>query len=353
MKAAVYFGPNDIRCTNIDDAKLTEPHQVLVNVKGTSLCGSDLHLYRGAMDPIMEKGRSQTGHELIGEVVDCGAEVGNFKKGDRVTMAYSCSCGHCYMCEVGQTAHCETTQKAVYGFGVPFGDLNGTHAEAMVLPHADAHAMKVPTSVSDEAALTLSCNLPTAVIANHLADIQPGETVALVGCGPTGIMALDIASKRGPGKLAAIDPVAHRRDEASKRGASVFDYSADGWKEQALALTEGRGFDKVIEMVGLDTSLQASLDLVRPGGTVAALGVFCSDTFNLNMADVFLRDISLHMNGFANVQPYMWESLRLLERGTINPSNLFTHNYSLENIDQAFKTFYDKTDNVNKVMIRP
>ena len=353
MKAAVYFGIKDIRATDIPDPRLEDPHAILVEVKATSICGSDLHLYRGALDPIMEKGRSQTGHELIGEVVEVGSSVGRFRKGDRVSMAYSCSCGECYMCRVGQTAHCETTGKAVYGFGVPFGNLNGTHAEAMVLPHADAHAIQVPESIGDGAALTLSCNLPSAIISNRLAAIEPGEKVALVGCGPTGLMALDIALQRGPAVVAAVEPVAHRRAIAEEKGARGFDPGSEGWKEEALALTDGRGFDRVIEMVGYPETLQTALDLVRPGGTIAALGVFTDDRFNLDLADVFLRDITLHMNGFANVQPFMWEGLRLLETGVVDPSRYFSHEFPLEKIDEAFATFFEKRDGANKMLIRP
>lgn len=352
MKAGVYFGPKDIRCTHVPDAVLRDDHAVLVRMVATSICGSDLHIYRGVLDPIMDKGKSQTGHELIGEVVQVGKCVGRFKAGDRISMAYSCSCGECYMCHVGQTAHCETTQKAVYGFGRAFGNLNGTHAEALVLPHADAHAIKVPSAISDAAALTLSCNLPTAVIANHLADIQPGETVALVGCGPSGLMTLDIALQPAPGRVVALDKVAHRLAWARERGALALDVNQADWKERAMAETGGRGFDKVIEMVGLPESLQMCLDIVRPGGTIAALGVFTDDKFNLNLADVFLRDITLHMNGFANVQPFMWEALRLLENGTIDPSKLFSHEFNLDQLDDAFKKFFEKSGGVNKVLIR-
>lgn len=353
MKAAVYYGPQDIRCTQIPDASIKEKHEILVRMVATSICGSDLHLYRGALDPIMEKGKSQTGHELIAEVVQVGKAVGKFKPGDRVSMAYSASCGECYMCQVGQTAHCETTKKAVYGFGVPFGNLNGTHAEALVLSYADAHAMKVPREISDEAALTLCCNLPSAVIANRLASIQPGETVALVGCGPTGLMTLDIALHRGPGRVVALDKVPHRLEAARQKGVVAIRPDQEGWKEKALAETGGRGFDKVIEVVGYPETLQMCLDLVRPGGTVAAIGVFCDSSFNLNLADVFLRDITLHMNGFANVQPYMWEALRLLERGVVNPTSLFSHHFNLERIGDAFKTFHDKGDGAMKMLIRP
>ena len=353
MKAAVYYGPKDIRCTNIDDPKLEDPRAMLVEVQATSICGSDLHLYRGALDAIMEKGKSQTGHELIGIVREVGDQVGRFRPGDRVSMAYSCSCGECYMCQVGQTAHCETTNKAVYGFGVPFGNLNGTHAEAMVLPYADAHVIKVPEDIPEGAALTLSCNLPTAFIAHDLANIQPGETVALVGLGPTNMMVLDLAIQKGPGRIVGLDPVAHRRKAAEAKGVLTLDPNEEGWKEKALEETGGRGFDKVIEMVGYPETLQMALDLVRPGGTVAALGVFCDQEFNLVLADVFLRDISLHMNGFANVQPYMWRALRAMERGVINPQELFTHEFKLDDVDKAFDTFFEKKDDVMKVLIRP
>jgi alcohol dehydrogenase len=353
MKAAVYYGPQQIRATEIADAAIRQDHEILVKVDATSICGSDLHLYRGALDAIMDKGKSQTGHELIGTVIEVGKLVSRFRKGDRVSMAYSCSCGHCYMCRVGQTAHCETTRSAVYGFGVPFGNLNGTHAEAMVIPYADSHTLKVPKEIPDAAALTLSCNLPSAVIANTLANIQPGETVALIGCGPTGLMTLDIAIQRAPGKVVALDKVAHRLDAARARGATAINVGSTDWKEQALAECKGRGFDKVIEVVGYPETLQMSLDLVRPGGGIAAIGVFTDSTFNLNLADVFLRDISLHMNGFANVQPFMWESLRLLERGVVQPQKLFSHEFRLGEIDKAFSTFYTKADGAMKMLIRP
>ncbi len=353
MKAAVYFGPKDIRASDVDAPVLNVDHGMIVKVKATSICGSDLHLYRGAMDPIMDKGRSQTGHELIGEVMETGPAVGRFKPGDRVSMGYSCSCGECYMCQVGQTAHCEATQKAVYGFGVPFGDLNGTHSEALLIPHADGHAMKVPDEIADSAALTLSCNLPSAIIANKLAAIEPGETVALIGCGPTGLMALDIAAGKSAGKIVAIDKLDYRLKVALRKGAIAINSSKEGWKDLAMAETGGRGFDKVIEVVGFPETLQMALDIVRPGGTIAAIGVFTDQAFNLNVADVFLRDITLHMNGFANVQPFMWEGLRLMQRGVLDPSEYFTHEFALNNIDQAYKTFNDKTDGVLKVLIRP
>lgn len=353
MKAAIYYGPENIRCASIADPVLRADHEMLVRVSASSICGSDLHLYRGALDAIMEKGRSQTGHELIGEVLECGRGVAGFKPGDRVSMAYSVSCGQCPMCQVGQTAHCETTGKAVYGFGTAFGSMNGTHAEALVIPHADQHAIKVPHAISDEAAVTLSCNLPTAIIANRLADIQAGDTVAIIGCGPTGMMALDIALHRGAARLVAIDRLDRRLSIARHKGAVCVNAGDAACKELALAETGGRGFDKVIEVVGYPETLQMSLDLVRPGGVIAAMGVFCDGTFNLNLADVFLRNISLHMNGFANVAPYLREAMQLLEHGVVRPQEYFSHSFALDDIDRAFAMFHDKSDHAMKMLIRP
>ena len=354
MKAAIYFGPGDIRCVEIDDVEISAPTDVKVKVQATSICGSDLHMYRGALDGIMAKGHSQTGHELIGEIVDVGSAITKFAVGDRVSMAYSCSCGECFMCGIGMTAHCETTNKAVYGFGEAFGNLNGTHAEYMVLPYAESHVVKVPALISDEAALTLSCNLPAAVVANELANIHPGETVAIIGCGPTGFMILDLVLKKGAARVVVFDKLKYRLELAERKGAvGVLVDDSLGPSKIVADMAGVRGFDKVIEVVGFSESLDLALSLVRPGGTVAALGVFCDSSFNLNTMDVFLRDITLHMHGFANVQPYLQTSLRLLEGHVIDPSEYFTHSFNLEQIDDAFRIFSKKSDNVLKVVIRP
>lgn len=354
MKAAVYYGPRDVRVVDVESPRIEADHEMLVKVRATSICGSDLHIYRGTLDGIMERGKSRLGHELSGEVVEVGKAVGNFKPGDRVTMAYSASCGECYMCRVGQTAHCTTTGKAVYGFGTAFGNLNGTQAEYLVIPYADAHAIRVDGALADEQVLTLSCNLPSALIANRLADVRLGESLAVVGLGPTGIMSLELALHRGPGRVLAFDPVPHRREYAKERfGVEVFDPGDPGALERVRQVTGGLGVDKVIEIVGTPESLQLSLDLVRPGGTVAAIGVFTSDQFNLNLADVFLRDLTLHMNGFANVQPYLWEAHRLLLEGVIDPRPLFLHRFSLDQVGEAYRVFADKLDGAMKVLIQP
>jgi alcohol dehydrogenase len=352
MKAAIYHGPKDVRCGTVPDPEIRHPHEILVRVEATSICGSDLHLYRGAFDGILVRGHSRTGHELAGEVIDVGTDAGDLRRGDRVTMAYSASCGACALCRVGQTAHCEVSHKAVYGFGPHFGDLNGTHAEALVLPYAAGHVLRIPPDLGTAATL-LSCNLPTAILANDLAAITPGESVALVGCGPTGLMTLDLALRRDPAVVYAIDPLPARREHATRRGAIAVDPERAGWKSEILEATHGRGIDKVFEVVGLPEALQSALDLIRPGGTIAAIGVFADNHFDLDLADVFLRNVSLHMNGFASVQPHMKAALALLEEGALDPRTYFSHEFSLTDVDRAFAHFFAKTDDSLKVVVRP
>lgn len=353
MKAAVYFGPQDVRVQTVPDPILREPGSVIVKVQATSICGSDLHLYRGTMDGIMEKGHSRLGHELCGQVIEVGRDVQTLVPGDRVSMAYSASCGQCWMCLHGMTAHCLTTQKAVYGFGKAFGDLNGTQAEYMEIPYADAHTVKIAPSLSDEMALLLSCNMPSALIAATLLDIQPGDTVGIVGLGPTGMMALALARSRTDAAIMAFDPLGYRREWASSHFQAAALSGNPGDREVVMEETQHRGLDKVIEAVGTPQSLELSLSIVRPGGTVAAMGVFTDAAWPLNLADVFLRDISLHMHGFANVYPFMEEAQLILSQHTVDLTGLFTHEFSLDDTSEAYEIFSGKQDHVMKVVIRP
>ncbi len=353
MKATVYFGPRDVRVQDVADATLSGADSVIVKVLATSICGSDLHLYRGTLDGIMDRGHSRLGHELCGEVVEVGNRVQTLRPGDRISMAYSASCGECWMCQHGMTAHCLTTHKGVYGFGSTFGDLNGTQAEYMEIPYADGHTIKIDPEVNDEMGLLLSCNLPTAVNALALTDIQPTDFVGVVGLGPTGMMALELAHGHTEMPIMAFDPLGYRRDLAAQHcQAHVFRGEEDG-HAAVMAATEGRGLDKVIEAVGTAQSLSLALSLLRPGGTLAGMGVFTDNEFSLNLADVFLRDISVHMHGFANVYPYMREAQRLLRDHVVDLNGIFTHRFSLESTSEAYRMFADRTENVMKVVITP
>lgn len=353
MKAAVFQGLRDIRCTSAPAPEISAPDQLVVAVEATSICGSDLFLYDGPFDAALVPGKSITGHEIVGRIVDVGADVTRFRKGDRITAPFTVSCHHCAMCSAGQTALCETTHGAVYGFGLAAGDLGGSHAEAMLIHRADENALLLPEDLDAADALTLSCNLPSALIGVEASALGAGESVAIVGCGPTALMALDIVLLRDPAKVVVLDRLGYRLALASVKGAISVDIDSEGWLERALAETNGRGFDRVIEVVGSPESLQTAFSLVRPGGTVSGLGVFSAPEMTINPSGLSLRNISVCMNGAANVATVIERSLELLRNGKVSPREYFTHTFALDDIDQAFSLFSNRTDDVVKVLVRP
>jgi alcohol dehydrogenase len=354
MKAAIYYGAGDVRCGEVPDPKIQEPTDVILRTRTTSICGSDLYIYNGQMDTIVKKGHTTLGHEIVGVVEEVGKEVTRFKKGDRVTFPYSVSCGYCYFCRLGQTAHCSTSQKAIYGYGVAFGDLGGSQAQYVRVPMADAHLEHVPESISDEQGLFLSCNLPAALFAIESGQIQPGDQVVVLGCGPTGLLVLQLAAQLSPAKLIAIDAIPHRLERARELGAThVLNFEKENVVERVMELTEGRGADVVLEVAGQGPAFKTALSLARPGGTISGIGVYVEQDFGISLFDMYFKNLTIRLNGFANAKMRMWRAAQLIERGKIDPSRLLSHTFSLEEVDKAYKTFATRSDGALKMLIRP
>jgi threonine dehydrogenase-like Zn-dependent dehydrogenase len=353
MRAAVYHGAGDIRIEEVPDPKLEEPTDVIVRTRTASMCGSDLYLYQGEADELVRKGHTTLGHEICGEVVEVGDAVARFRAGERVTFPYSVSCGTCFFCRVGQTAHCETTGKAIYGYGVAFGDLGGSQAEYVRVPLADRHLEHVPDDVSDEAAIFLSCNLPAAVIAVAAADIRPTDTVAIVGCGPTGLLALQLARLRSPRRVLAFDRVAHRLERARQLGAETVDVDATDPVAAAMEATGGRGVDAVIEFVGRGAAFNLAVSICRPGGVLAGGGVYLERDHPVSLFDLYFKNLQLRLNGFANAKTAMWEAQRLVQSGAIDPTALLSHRVSLEEFPQAAAAFSRRDPGVLKLLVTP
>lgn len=353
MRAAVYHGAGDIRVEEVPDPKIEAPTDLIVRTRAASMCGSDLYLYQGEADDLVRKGHTTLGHEICGEVVEVGDNVARFRPGDRVTFPYSVSCGTCFFCHVGQTAHCQTTGKAIYGYGVAFGELGGSQAELVRVPLADAHLEHVPDDVSDDAAIFLSCNLPAAVIAVRAAAIEPTDSVGIVGCGPTGLLALQLAALRAPRRILAFDRVAHRLARAQELGAEPVDVDAGDPVAVAMDATEGRGLDSVIEFVGRGAGFDLAVSVTRPGGVIAGGGVYLERDHPVSLFDLYFKNLQLRLNGFANAKTAMWEAQRLVQRGAIDPTTLLSHRVSLDDLPATAAAFARRDPGVFKLLVRP
>ncbi|MET8249317.1 alcohol dehydrogenase catalytic domain-containing protein [Streptomyces sp. NPDC005202] len=353
MRAAVYCGPRDVQIKDVPSPTIEDPHDVIVRTIAASMCGSDLYLYGGEVEQMVAPGRTTLGHEITAEVMDVGKEVSRFSPGDRVSFPYSVSCGLCLSCRVGQTAHCETTGNAIYGFGVAFGDLGGSQAEYVRVPLADNHLEHVPEGISDEAAVFLSCNLPAAVIAVDAAQIQATDTVAVIGSGPTGLLALQLARQRTQAEVLAFDRVPSRLAKAAAFGAKAVNVDSDPIDDVVAEATDGRGVDKVVEFAGRGDAFNLAVSITRPGGTISGGGVYLEREHPVSLFDMFFKNLQIRLNGFANAKVGQWRAMQAIERGVIDPTTVLTHRVSLDEFPQAASQFAEREDGFLKMVIRP
>ncbi|MCF7550845.1 alcohol dehydrogenase catalytic domain-containing protein [Pseudonocardia sp. WMMC193] len=338
---------------DVPDATVQEDGDLVVRTVAASMCGSDLYLFNGEVEALVAPGHTTLGHEICGEVVEVGRGVGRFRVGDRVTFPYSVSCGRCVSCRAGQTAHCLTTGKAIYGFGTAFGDLGGSHAEYVRVPRADDHLEAVPEEFADDVVPFLSCNLPAAVIAVGAADIGPADSVAMVGCGPTGLLALDLVRRRTAGTVFAFDPVASRREAAEKLGAVAVDPGDQSAVAAVVEQTDGVGVHRVVEFAGRGAGFDLAIALARPGGKVSGGGVYLEPDHPTSLYDLYFKNLTLELNGFANAKVAQWEAMRLVRAGVIDPTAVLTHRVRLDDLPEAAVRFAEREPGFLKMLITP
>lgn len=357
MRAAVYHGPRTVVIEEIPDPTIQDPRDLILATKTASMCGSDLYLFNGEVTELVTPGHTTLGHEICGEVVEVGPSVTRFAVGDRVTFPYSVSCGRCDACRAGQTAHCLTTDKAIYGFGTAFGDLGGSQAEYVRVPHADDHLEHVPDTIPDDIAPFLSCNLPAAVIAVEAAAIASTDTVAIVGCGPTGLLVLDLLwRQRICDTIYALDPVAYRRKRAAKLGAIPLDSTspaAEASVQTILDATNGVGVHKVIEFAGRGAGFDLAVAIARPGATISGGGVYLERDHPVSLFDMYFKNLQLSLNGFANVKAAQQRAIQLIERNLVDPTAVITHRVSLDQFPTAATQFANRQTGFLKMIITP
>jgi threonine dehydrogenase-like Zn-dependent dehydrogenase len=343
MKAVVLRGPGDVAVQEVADPSLREPGDAIVAVRATAICGADLFPFHG-LTPGFEAG-TVLGHEFAGEVTEVGSGVERVRPGQRVVNASMISDGTCPSCVAGRVTQCEA--RSLFGYSGVYPRLDGGQAELVRVPQADRALRVLPDEVSDEAAVFLADILPTGFAAVGRGGVAAGDTVAVVGCGPVGLMAV-LCAAGVAGRLIAVDGVAARRELAERLGAEA------AAPEEAAAVvaeaTGGLGADVVIEAAGSAGGLDASLRLARGRGVVSVVGAHFEPDYPLDNALMFERELTLR---FSIGDPTADGALLLsrLSSGELDPSTIVTHRLPLADAAEAYRLFDSRE--ATKVVLSP
>jgi len=336
MKALVYHGPGKKAWEEVPDPVIVDPTDVIVRIDTTTICGTDLHILKGDV-PAVTEGRI-LGHEGVGTVTEVGSAVSTVEVGDRVIISCISACGACSYCHQGLYAHC-LAEEGASGIGWIFGHLiDGTQAELVRVPFADNSVYKVPEGVSDEAAVMLSDILPTGFeIGVQYGRVKPGDVVAVVGAGPVGLAAIMTASLYGAARVIALDLDDNRLDQSRAFGASdTVNSGAEDWADQVMAMTDGLGVDVAIEAVGIPATFEACTRIVRPGGSVANVGVHGAPV-ELALQDLWIMDLSITMGLVSTSTTPML--LKLVAQQKLAAEKFATHHFTLDQMMEAYETF--------------
>lgn len=345
MKALVYNGPKDIRYQDFADPVLQSGDSAILKVIKSSICGSDLHIYHGN---IQHEKPFVVGHEFIGEVVEIGDKVRLFSQGDRVIVAPGCGCGVCLQCQ--RRIGCDNGKIRVFGMGALSNYLHGGQAEAVMVPAADTTLLKIPEGINDDQAVLLTDNFPTGWVGAKWAEIQPGQTVAVIGLGSVGLNAVESAYFLGAAKVFAIDRVPERLKVAELIGAIPI--NGDDAVVQIQEATNGIGVDAFIEAVGSNETIKMGFDLIRPGGVISVVGAAQRNDFAFPMAAAFWRGLRLHI-GICQVRQYWDEIIPLVQAGRLKPDRVVSHHMGLTEGADAYRQFDRREDGVIKIILDP
>lgn len=391
MKAVCWMGKHSIEVHTVPDPEIINPHDAVLRVTRTAICGSDLHLYDGYI-PTMESG-DILGHEFMGIVEEVGSEVKNLKRGDRVVVPFTIACGNCLFCKRDLWSLCDNTNpnasiaetmygysgSALFGYSHIYGGFAGGQAQYVRVPFADVGPIKIESDLPDEKVLFLSDIFPTGYQGAENCNIQPGDTVAVWGCGPVGLFAIASAYMLGAEKVIAIDRFPERLKLARDYcGATTINYTDNDVVivEALRDLTGGIGPDACIDAVGMEAHsdtlvgvydkikqtlmletdrpfvLRQAFQAIRKGGTLSIPGVYGGVLDKVNFGAAFGKGIKMAM-GQTNMHKYLKPLLGFIEAGKIDPSFLISHRAGIEEAPAMYKMWRDKQDAVTKIVIDP
>ncbi len=390
MKAVCWMGKSKIETLEVPDPRLLNPHDAIIKVTRTAICGSDLHLFDGFI-PTMESG-DILGHEFMGIVEETGREVKNLKRGDRVVVPFTIACGNCLFCKKQLWSACDNTNpnahmmesmygysgSGLFGYSHMMGGYAGGQAQYVRVPFANVGPLKIENDLPDEKVLFLTDIFPTGYMAAENANIEEGDTVAVWGCGPVGQFTIASAFMLGAARVIAIDRIPERLELARSLGAVTVDYSEEDVNVLTALkdLTGGIGPDAAIDAVGLESHfndiqgvydkvkvalfmetdrpgvLRQAIQAVRKGGTLSIPGVYGGMLDKVPFGAAFGKGITMKM-GQTHMHRYMKPLLERIEEGQIDPSFVISHRITLDQAPEMYEVWRDKKERVTKIVIDP
>ncbi|GGL78127.1 zinc-dependent alcohol dehydrogenase [Wenxinia marina] len=389
MRALTWQGKHDVRVETVPDPEIVNPRDAILKVTSTAICGSDLHLYDGVIPGMMSG--DILGHEFMGEVVEAGPKS-TLKKGQRVVVPFTISCGKCFFCEKQLYSACDNSNpadkqdlteplyghalSALFGYSHLTGGYPGGQAEYVRVPFSDVGPIVIPDGLEDDKVLFLSDILPTGWMAAENADIEEGDVVAVWGCGPVGLFAIQSALAMGAGKVIAIDEYPTRLDLARKLGAEVIDFKQTHVLEALMEMSGGFGPDAVIDAVGMEAhgfapdtildnikqnvgmgadsahALREAILAVRKGGRISIPGVYGGFLDKFPLGAVMEKGVQIR-TGQTHVQKYLKELLHKIGEGEIDTTFLISHRLPLEEAARGYENFRYKQNEWTKVVLKP
>ena len=377
MRALAWHGKFDVRVDNVPDPTILNPRDAIIRVTSTAICGSDLHLYDGVI-PTMMSG-DILGHEFMGVVEETGSRS-TLQTGQRVVVPFTISCGSCYFCQKQQFSACDNSNpvekqeiseklyghamSGLFGYSHMTGGYPGGQAEYARVPFSDVGPIVIPDGMDDEQVLFLSDILPTGWMAAENAGIQPGDTVAVFGCGPVGLFAVQSAVLMGAERVIAIDHHPHRLELARRFGAEIVDFSQTKVLDALMEMTGGIGPDSVIDAVGMEAhgftpdnivevakqkvmqgfdrghALRSAIMSVRKGGRVSIPGVYGGYLDKFPLGAMMQKGLEIR-TGQTHVQKYLPDLLRRIQEGQIDTTFLISHRLPLAQAPEGYKNFHD------------
>lgn len=379
MKAVTFQGVKDIKVKNVKDPAIEKQDDIVVKITSSAICGSDLHIYQGALPARKDY---VIGHEPMGIVEEVGPEVTKVKKGDRIVLPFNVSCGHCFYCDHDMESQCDNSNGnphfdtgGYFGFTERYGDYSGGQAEYLRVPYGNFMPFVIPESseLEDESVLFLSDVLPTAWWSVENAGVKQGDTVVVLGCGPIGLMTQKFAWMKGAKRVIAVDEIPYRMEKAKRmNNVEVFDFSQyDNMGAHIHDLTSG-GAQVVIDCVGMDgkksaaeaiqqklmlqggtlSAIDIAKDAVAKFGTIQLTGVYGQKYNQFPLGNIFERNVTMKMGQapVIHLMPMLYEKI---EKGEFDPREIISHIMPLEQAADAYQIFNDHTDDCTKVILKP